>query len=127
MQTLSKKQAYGLVLLQLAVTFLLSAVLLAYSYDSGLVTTYSGFVGGMIATLANGWFALKVYNLRRTDDPVIMLRSFYWGEINKIIFTGAMFVAAFVLIEPVNGFALIAAYFLVHMTPFVVSMFIKDT
>lgn len=127
LQTMSKKQAYGLVLLQLVVTVLLAAILQVGFYDSSWVVAYSSLAGGLIATLANGWFALKVFNLKRTDAPVIMLRSLYWGEINKVIFTGAMFVAAFVLIEPVNGAALIAVYFLVHMTPFVASMFIKDT
>ena len=57
------------------------------------------------------------------DEPVVVLRSFYWGEINKILLTGALFVAAFVLIRPVNGAALLAVYFLVYMTPLVVDYF----
>ena len=113
--------------MQLAVTVLLSAILLVVYIESGWVDAYSGLTGGMIATLANGWFALKVFHHKRDGDAVMMLRSFYWGEINKILFTGAMFIAAFILIRPVNGAALIAVYFLVHMTPFIASMFIKDT
>jgi ATP synthase protein I len=127
LQTLSSKQVFGLVLWQLAVTLILSAILLAVFSESGWTIAYSALTGGLIATLANGWFALKVFNPKRKDDAVVMLRSFYWGEINKLIFTGAMFIAAFVLIRPVNGAALIAVYFFVHMTPFVVNMFMKDT
>ena len=127
---LSARQAFRLVLVQLAVTMFVAALLLAVFSGSGWVLAYSALTGGLIATLANGWFALKVFGRRREDrnpDPVVLLRSLYWGEINKLIFTGAMFVAAFVLLEPVSGAALIAVYFLVHMTPFVASLFTKDT
>ena len=113
----------------MAVSLLVSAMLLVFA-DNGRVLAYSALTGGMIATLANGWFAIKVFGRRRNahnPDPVVMLRAFYRGEINKLIFTGAMFVAAFVLIRPVSGAALIAVYFLVHMTPFVASMFIRNS
>ncbi len=126
---LTARQAFRLVLVQLAVTLLAAALLVVFS-GSGWVLAYSALTGGLIATLANGWFALKVFGRKRAGrnpDPVVLLRSLYWGEINKLIFTGAMFVAAFVLLKPVSGAALIAVYFLVHMTPFVASLFTKDS
>ena len=91
-------------------------------WPNGWTAAYSALTGGMIATLANAWFAYKVLGTRRTDEPVAVLRGFYWGELNKILFTCAMFVAAFVLIRPVNAAALLAVYFFVHMTPAVVNM-----
>lgn len=128
MQTLTSGQAFGLVLIQLMVTLLVTIVLFTADAGADRVMTWSGLTGGLIATLANGWFVLRVFGRSRNEreaDPAVVLRSLYWGEINKLIFTGAMFVAAFVLIRPVNGAALIAVYFLVHMTPFVASMFIR--
>ncbi|MCW8924597.1 MAG: hypothetical protein OQK69_13375, partial [Gammaproteobacteria bacterium] len=59
---------------------------------------------------------------RHSNEPAVELRSFYWAEINKIVLTGAMFVAVFVLIRPVNGAALLAVYFLVYLTPLVVDV-----
>ena len=76
----------------------------------------------MIATLANAWFALKIFGAKPSDQPEAVLRNFYWGELNKILFTCAMFVAVFVLIRPVNAAALLVVYFFVHMTPAAVNI-----
>ncbi len=119
-------EALKLVLTQAIVTLIIAASLLLFK--DGATLAYSALAGGAIAALANGWFALKVFGRRRKGevDAATELRAFYWGEINKLVLTGALFVAAFVLIRPVSGAALIAAYFMVHMTPFVVSVFIKQ-
>jgi ATP synthase protein I len=101
----------------------LSAILLGWYWPSGWTVAYSALAGGLIATLANAWFAIKVFAGRKSEEPAVVLRSFYWGELNKILFTCAMFVAAFVLIRPVNAAALLAVYFFVHMTPAVVNVF----
>ncbi len=116
------RQARGFIIAQLATTILLSALLLGWYWPEGWTAAYSAFTGGMIATLANAWFAYKVLGRGLSEDPATVLRGFYWGELNKILFTSAMFVAAFVLIRPVNAAALLAVYFFVHMTPAVVNM-----
>jgi len=113
----SLKQAVSYGVGQLVSTAVLATALLWYDWTA----PYSGLTGGLIATLTSSWFAIKVFGNHRTNEPVAVLRSFYWGEINKILLTGALFVAAFVLIKPVNGAALLAAYFLVYMTPVLVS------
>ena len=95
----------------------MSAILLGWNWPGGWTAAYSALTGGMIATLANAWFALKVLGGKQPEDAAAVLRGFYWGELNKILFTCAMFVAAFVLIRPVNAAALLAVYFFVHMTP----------
>jgi F0F1-type ATP synthase assembly protein I len=115
----SRKQAFIYIFAQLVVTAVISILLLVVDWTA----VYSGLTGGLIATLTTAWFALKVLCNKCTDEPVVVLRSFYWGEINKILLTGALFVAAFVLIKPVNGAALLAVYFLVYMTPLVVDYF----
>jgi len=114
-----RKQATGYLFSQLAVTAVLSILLLVV----GWTAAYSGLTGGLIASVTTAWFALKVLGNKGKEDPVVVLTSFYLGEMNKIILTGALFVAAFVLIRPVNGAALLAVYFLVYMTPLVVDYF----
>ena len=116
------RQARGFIIAQLATTITLSAILLVWYWPDGWTAAYSALAGGMIATTANAWFAYKVLGGRQSDEPVTVLRGFYWGELNKILFTCAMFVAAFVLIRPVNAAALLAVYFFVHMTPAVVNI-----
>ncbi len=108
----------GYVVPQLILTIVMSALLLLVS----MTAAYSALTGGLIAIVTSTWFALKVFAARHTDEPAVELRSFYWAEINKIVLTGAMFVAVFVLIKPVNGAALLAVYFLVYITPLVVDV-----
>ena len=131
MPQLTPGQAFRLLVYQFAMTLTLSALLLVYgllySAEAKWVLAYSGLTGGLIATLANAWFTFKVFAASYMDDPARVLRSLYWGEINKLILTGAMFLLAFVLLQPVSGAALIAVYFIVHMTPFMASMCDKDT
>ncbi|MGB5583381.1 MAG: ATP synthase subunit I [Gammaproteobacteria bacterium] len=117
------RQARGYIIAQLAATSIVSAILLGLYWPNGWTAAYSAFAGGLIATLANAWFALKIFGGRSSDRAEVVLRRFYWGELNKILFTCAMFVAAFVLIRPVNAAALLAVYFFVHMTPAVVNIF----
>jgi len=108
----------GYVVPQLMLTLLMSGLLLFISS----VAAYSALTGGSIATITSTWFALKVFAGRKTNEPAKELLSFYWAEINKIVLTGAMFIAVFVLIKPVNGAALLAVYFLVYITPAVVDV-----
>ena len=116
------RQARGFIIAQLATTLILSAILLGWNWPGGWTAAYSALAGGMIATVANAWFAIKVLGGRQPQEPAAVLRGFYWGELNKIIFTCAMFAAAFVLIRPVNAAALLAVYFFVHMTPAVITI-----
>ena len=113
------KQVIGFIVAQLIITLICSALLLLIDWTAA----YSGLTGGLIATVASAWFAYRVFARAQGKDAALVLRSMYWGEINKIVFTGAMFIAAFVLIRPVNGAALLAVFFLVHMTPVVVDLY----
>lgn len=118
MQKDSLNRVLGYVVPQLILTVVVSSLLLLVSNSAA----YSALAGGLIATLTSGWFALKVFAGRKTKQAADELRSFYWAEINKIVMTGAMFIAVFVLIRPVNGAALLAVYFLVYIAPAVVDV-----
>ena len=111
---------------QFVVTVILSAVWMIVGYTAA----YSALVGGLIATLANAWFAIKIFRKKSIESSIetaeTVLTTFYVGEIYKFIFTGAMFFMAFVLIKPVSAIALLATYFLIHLTPAVVNIFMQD-
>ncbi len=114
----SKQQAIRFVKSQLVITIVISAILLIF--DS--VMAYSALTGGLIATIATAWFAYKVFRVSPDNAAVTMLASAYMGEIYKIILTGALFICAFVLIKPISAAALLITYFVIYMTPVLVSV-----
>ncbi len=119
----SRQQAFIFIIAQLASTVVLSALWLV----NDLTQAYSSLAGGLIATLANAWFAIKVFrekvSRQAATNPGALLTTFYVGEIYKFVLTGAMFIIAFVLIKPVSVVALLITYFLVHLTPALVNTF----
>ena len=118
-----QNQALRFIVAQFVVTLIVTAALLMVDY----IIAYSALAGGLIATLANAWFALKVFRLKSKETAETLLATFYVGEIYKFLFTGAMFIMAFVLIKPLSVVALLITYFLVHMTPAVVNVFSQDS
>ena len=119
----SRQQVFRFVMAQLLATLVVAAILLMFDR----VVAYSSLVGGLIATLANAWLAIKVFRVKSTVAAESLLTTFYVGEIYKFVFTGAMFIVAFVLIKPVSAIALLLTYFLIHMTPAVVNVFSNKT
>ena len=51
-----------------------------------------------------------------------MLASVYVGEVYKIVLTSALFICAFLLIKPINAFALLISYFFIHISPVMVNL-----
>ncbi len=119
----SRQQVFRFIMAQLLATLVVAAILLMFDR----VVAYSSLVGGLIATLANAWLAIKVFRVKSTVAAESLLTTFYVGEIYKFVFTGAMFIVAFVLIKPVSAIALLLTYFLIHMTPAVVNVFSSRT
>ena len=115
----SKEQAINYIKSQLILTIAISIIL--FFFD--VVMAYSALTGGLIATIASAWFAYKVFRVSPDSAAQTMLASAYTGEIYKIILTGALFICAFVLIKPVSALALLITYFVIHMTPAMVSAF----
>ena len=118
----SRQQVLRFILTQLVVTIVLSAILLFFDR----VVAYSSLMGGLIATLANAWFAIKVFRVKPTVAAETLLTTFYVGEIGKFVFTGAMFMIAFVLIKPISIVTLLLTYLFIHITPAVQNVFVKD-
>jgi len=118
----SKKQAAKYIWSQLALTIVISLGCALF----GLVSAYSALAGGMIATTASAWFAFKVFRVSPDSEALTMIASAYTGEIYKILLTGALFICAFVLIRPVDALALLITYFVIHMTPALVSVISDD-
>ena len=118
----SRQQVFRFVLTQLLVTIVLSAILLFFDR----IVAYSSLTGGLIATLANAWFAIKVFRVKPTVAAESLLTTFYVGEIGKFVFTGAMFMIAFVLIKPISIVTLLLTYLFIHITPAVQNVFVKD-
>ena len=115
----SKKQALRFIAAQFVVTLVLSAFMLLFGWVAG----YSALTGGLIASLANGWFALKVFRVDKVEHPGTLLTAFYVGEIYKFLLTASLFIMAFVWIKPINIIVLMTIFFLVHLTPAVVNVF----
>ncbi|MBE9567661.1 MAG: ATP synthase subunit I [Proteobacteria bacterium] len=119
----SKKQAIRFIKSQLLLTVAISLLLLLFD----MVKAYSALTGGLIATTANAWFAYKVFRVSPESAAEIMLASAYIGEIYKIILIGALFLSAFILIRPVSAGVLLISFFVVYMSPVVVSLLSEGT
>jgi len=81
--------------------------------------------GGLIASLANGYFAWKVFAKQRETESAQILKTYYGAEVGKIILTVMLFVFVFNTIKPLNVIALMSAYLLITMIPMLASFFIN--
>ncbi len=97
--------------LQVLLVLLLS---LLWLWGSSLVAAYSAFLGGAIAVVANGYFAMKV--LARTGALAArqIVRTFYIAEAVKLLLSAVLFILVFVFI-PVRPLPLFLTYVVVQM------------
>lgn len=86
----------------------------------------SALAGGLTASLANGYFAWKVFGKQQEAGENQILSTYYKAEVGKIILTVSMFVVVFNLIKPLNVIALMSAYLLITMIPWLASFFINN-
>ena len=89
----------------------------------------SVFAGAGIASLANAYFAWKVFykadSAAKDAQPAQILTTYYGAEVGKMILTVMLFVAAFNAIKQLNVVALMCAYLFITMIPLLVSFFIN--
>jgi len=89
----------------------------------------SVFVGGLIASVTNAYFAWKVFIKSKSaaDDaqPAQILTTYYGAEVGKIILTVMLFMTAFSAIRQINVIALMCAYLFITMIPMLASFFIN--
>ena len=76
----------------------------------GLVTAYSVFLGGLISTIPNGYFARKAFRYRGARYTPQIVKSFYAGETGKLVMTAVMFALVFAMIRPLNELAVIVSF-----------------
>ena len=118
----STTQIKRILLMQFAATIVISALLLVFNK----IWFWSALTGGLTATLANAYFAWKVFAKQQETDPGKILASYYGAEVSKIILTVMLFVAAIVMIKPLNIIALMGMYLFNQFTPSLVSFFWND-
>lgn len=116
MNLASARQAWRLVIAQLAVTIIASLLLIF----PGWIYAWSGLIGGLIATATNALFALRVFVNYRAQEPVALLRRFYGAELQKLILAAMLFAAAIIWVKPLSAGALFGVYLLVQIAPVLV-------
>ena len=93
-------------LIQFLFTLTFSAVNAFFWSDSH---GWSALLGGLTCTVANLFFAGKLFQARNNHDPKLILRHFYRSESLKLAFTFAIFILVFKLIE-IEFLSFILAY-----------------
>lgn len=84
-----QKSAYQMIAMQLLVVLLSTASLALFST---LLVAYSALLGGLTSTLANSLFAKKVFSRTGASQSRYIMRAFYFGEMQKILVTGVIFI-----------------------------------
>jgi len=107
--TINKVAAYKIVGIQLILTVILTAILSVYISQE---SAYSALLGGFIFILPNAYFVRCAFRGKGQQSPDSVLRWFYMGEAGKLILTGVLFAACFVLVKPLNVPALFGVYIL---------------
>lgn len=78
----------------------------------GKVAGYSGLCGGLIAWLPNLYFAHKAFRYSGARAAQAIVRSFYAGEMGKLILTAVLFALTFAGVKPLEAPALFGAFLL---------------
>lgn len=117
----STTQIKQIILIQFVASLL--AALLVWLFDQ----TYaiSALAGGLTASIANAYFGWKVFGKQQEVAENQILSTYYKAEVGKIILTVSMFVVVFNVIKPLSVVALMCAYLLITMIPWLVSFFIN--
>jgi ATP synthase protein I len=119
MQLTGNSQIHTLIALQFGAALVLGLLLILF----GKSYAWSGFIGGMIAALANGFFALRAFAHYRAQQPERIARRMLGAEIQKLLLTGLMFVMAIRLISPLSLGALLGCYLVIQVVvPLVVTL-----
>ncbi|MBB3102997.1 ATP synthase protein I [Azomonas macrocytogenes] len=79
----------------------------------GYVAGYSGLLGGLIAWVANLYFAYKAFRYFGARSVRAVVQSIWSGEMGKLILTAALFALVFVGVRPLQPLALFGVYLLV--------------
>lgn len=121
MKLTGNSQISIIVALQFGVALAIGLLLLVF----GKAAAWSGLLGGMIAALANGYFAYRSFTHYRAQEPERLARRMLGAEIQKLFLTGLMFVLVIVYISPLSIGLLLGSYLIVQVVvPLVVTLYI---
>ena len=90
----------------------------------GWVHAWSALAGGLIAALANGFAAARIFAPYRSQEPGKLVGRFYGTELAKLILTGLLFAAAFLWIKPLSAGALFGGFLAIQVVPMLVAHFL---
>lgn len=122
MQLTGNSQVRTIVALQVGGALAVGLLLLLIGKTEAL----SALIGGLIAALANSFFALRAFGRYRAEEPGRIARRLFGAEIQKLLLTGLMFVLAIMGIRPLNIGALLGGYLFVQVAIPVMVTFIQD-
>jgi ATP synthase protein I len=111
-----RQQIIVLFISQIALTFLISALLWLWKGSSH---AYSGLLGGLAYLLPNLYQMKEMLLLRRSDNLRKTLISLYRSEIWKIALTMLLFAMIFSLVRPIEPFSLFGVFILMQVTAWV--------
>lgn len=111
MQLTGNSQIRTIVALQFGVALGMGLLLLVFGASVG----WSGAIGGLIAALANAYFAWRAFAPYRAREPERLARRMFGAEIQKLLLSGLMFVLAIVYISPLSMGALLGCYLVVQV------------
>lgn len=115
----SKRGAKRLIVLQIGITLLISAVAVVFH---SMPCAYSAMLGGLVSALPNLYFANAVFRYQGARAAKKIVNSLYRGEAFKLILSMALFTLVFVAfkVEPVPFFiSYIAAQMVFWLAPFI--------
>ncbi|MCY1509078.1 ATP synthase I chain [compost metagenome] len=100
---------FPVLLAQLVVLLLAAVVIWQWR---GTVAGYSGLCGGLIAWLPNVYFARKAFRFSGARAAQAIVRSFYAGEMGKLILTAVLFALTFAGVKPLDALAVFGVFLL---------------
>lgn len=115
---------YRVILAQLALTLLLTAIFLLFAT---LTTAYSILLGGLISALSNSYFVVQAFRFQGARNAKKVVNSFIKGELGKILISIVLFALSFTLITNLNELALILGFVATHFCGVVSSSRISYT
>ena len=92
------------------------AVALVLWMVQGLTAGYSGLLGGLVALIPNCYFAYRVYRYSGARSARAIVGEFYSGEAGKLILTAVLFIAVWLVVEPLVVAAVFGGYLAVLAT-----------
>ena len=122
MQLTGNSQIRTIVALQLGAAMMIGLTLLAF----GKTIALSGVIGGLIAAVANGFFAHRSFTRYRAQDPQKIAGRMFGAEIQKLVITGLMFGLTIVTITPLSIGALLGCYLFVQVAVPLIVLVIED-